>query len=52
MKAMILSTRSLVELNSPRRISLRVRIEKNASTWFSQLAWGWSVVDKEPRVFG
>jgi hypothetical protein len=39
MKAMIRSVSSSVEANSPRRNSLRSTIEKNSSTWFSQLAW-------------
>src|SRR5712692_11779047 len=38
MKAMILSTRSSREANSPRFKSLRVRMLKTNSTWLSQLA--------------
>ena len=38
MKASILATRSSRESNSPRRSTLRVRIEKNASTWFNHEA--------------
>src|ERR1039458_5922826 len=39
MKAMTLSAKSSTESNSPRRRRRRSKIEKNNSTWFSQLAW-------------
>src|SRR3984957_12782194 len=39
MKAMTRAASSSTDLNSPRRKRRRSRIEKNSSTWFSQLAW-------------
>src|SRR5438067_5367002 len=39
MNSMMRAVRCSTESNSPRRSNRRSRIDKNSSTWFSQLAW-------------